>query len=616
MPRVFSFCASRSGRRRGGDAVFRGGESIFSVHPGVSQGRQSTRIITTGVEATTMNCIWAVAAAILLAMAASPVPVPGAEPFFPLGLWYEGGVGEFRHNLIPEDPEKAAEIYRRDFADMAAHGINAVAVPNSPPEHHQAVLDAAGANGLKVILELGPVGGVTGEMVRGTTPFDDEKLSAALAARYAPVMRHPALLRLQLLDEPSPESFDSYGKVAAAVRRFDEKSHPFCCLIGSDHFEQFLRASGSDVAAYDFYPFTADTPRGDRQALHAFRRVAEKAGRTATAHGADAWAVIQAHSITGGLRFPTTGELRCMTHLALATGAQGVWWFLYQTQILDPQTSSVMAGLIDGNLKGSDRWEEIGRLTQEIKSLVPLLTQVKPVADDRAVTGTQMAYLLAGNDQALIYAVNMDTESTGPVRTSVRIAGADRLTVSNAVTGRKVDARETDGWVSWQEDLPPGGGRLYRFDPPSALTALQGVAAAARPVVFACPHNAAKSVMAAAYFNDLAARHGLSLRAASGGTHPIDSVATAVVELMRGDGLDVSTWKPRALSDQELAAAHLVVSLGCDELQSRVPDRVRFEAWNDIPPPIHDLPGARDSIRRRVEDLVARLAAEQAAPGR
>src|SRR4051794_11119979 len=63
------------------------------------------------------------------------------KPFFPLGVWYEGGVGDVRDNVLPVDPKDAAFIYEGNFSDIAAHGVNVFVIPNSPPEHHQLVLD-------------------------------------------------------------------------------------------------------------------------------------------------------------------------------------------------------------------------------------------------------------------------------------------------------------------------------------------------------------------------------------------------------------------------------------------------------------------------------------------
>src|SRR5690242_4740352 len=92
---------------------------------------------------------------------------------FPLGIWYEGAVGELRQNLIPADPTEAAKMYNRDFADIEAHGIDTVVVPNATPAHHKQLLDAAQAHHLKLIVELGVDGGLLGKLVRGQEQMGD-----------------------------------------------------------------------------------------------------------------------------------------------------------------------------------------------------------------------------------------------------------------------------------------------------------------------------------------------------------------------------------------------------------------------------------------------------------
>jgi hypothetical protein len=47
---------------------------------------------------------------------------------------------------------------------------------------------------------------------------------------------------------------------------------------------------------------------------------------------------------------------------------------------------------------------------------------------------------------------------------------------------------------------------------------IQGVQA--HTILFVCEHGSAKSIIAAAHFNDMAARNGLSYRAIARGVHP------------------------------------------------------------------------------------------------
>ncbi len=131
-------------------------------------------------------------------------------------------------------------------------------------------------------------------------------------------------------------------------------------------------------------------------------------------------------------------------------------------------------------------------------------------------------------------------------------------------------------------------------------------------ILFVCPHNAAKSIMAASYFNEQARKRGLPAKAHSAGTHPGESVSTAVVALLREEGIDVSCQKPRRIEERDLAGTDVVISLGCDDLVSSVPAGMSFQSWEDVPPPISDLPGAQRSIKRHVEELVERLLAPAA----
>jgi arsenate reductase (thioredoxin) len=130
-------------------------------------------------------------------------------------------------------------------------------------------------------------------------------------------------------------------------------------------------------------------------------------------------------------------------------------------------------------------------------------------------------------------------------------------------------------------------------------------------VLFLCPHNAAKSILAAVYFDRLAEERGLPFRADSAGTEPAEGLAPAVVAALLADGIDVSAYRPRCVESRDLAGAHRVISMGCDptDLQSSVE---RMERWDDVPPVSQDLESAYAAIRRRVETLVTDLEREQA----
>ncbi len=125
-----------------------------------------------------------------------------------------------------------------------------------------------------------------------------------------------------------------------------------------------------------------------------------------------------------------------------------------------------------------------------------------------------------------------------------------------------------------------------------------------RTILFLCPHSAAKSVMAAAYFQQLADQQGLDFQADAAGTDPDAQVAPAVAALLKGEGIDVSGQRPRRVTDAELAEADTIVSLGCALADLNVPES-RVIRWDDVPPPSQDLYRARQIIHDHVEEFIA-----------
>ena len=126
-------------------------------------------------------------------------------------------------------------------------------------------------------------------------------------------------------------------------------------------------------------------------------------------------------------------------------------------------------------------------------------------------------------------------------------------------------------------------------------------------VLFVCEHGSAKSVVAAAHFNRLAAERGLELRAVSRGTVPDQEMAPAAVAGLRADGLRPAGTAPVKLTQADLDAAARVVSF-CDiptELESRVP----VERW-EVPPVSTDYAAARAAIVVRIENLLREMGAK------
>jgi protein-tyrosine-phosphatase len=135
---------------------------------------------------------------------------------------------------------------------------------------------------------------------------------------------------------------------------------------------------------------------------------------------------------------------------------------------------------------------------------------------------------------------------------------------------------------------------------------------ATRTVVFVCEHGAAKSVLAAALVERLAAEQGVPLRALARGTEPEPQVAPAVAAGLLAQGIDVRTWQPRPVTPDDLARAWRVVSFGPD-LSQLHPAGTPVQVWSDVPAVADGLPAARAAIVGRLAALLQDLPEQRAA---
>ena len=123
-------------------------------------------------------------------------------------------------------------------------------------------------------------------------------------------------------------------------------------------------------------------------------------------------------------------------------------------------------------------------------------------------------------------------------------------------------------------------------------------------VIFACVHNAGRSQMAAAFFNQLADRS--FAKAVSAGTDPGLRVHPEVLAVMHEVGIDLSDAKPQKLTQELASEAELLITMGCGDRCPYVP-ALRLEDWPLRDPkglPIDEVRLIRDEIRGRVQRLI------------
>ena len=125
-------------------------------------------------------------------------------------------------------------------------------------------------------------------------------------------------------------------------------------------------------------------------------------------------------------------------------------------------------------------------------------------------------------------------------------------------------------------------------------------------VLFVCVHNAGRSQMAAGYLQHLA---GDRIEVMSSGSAPKDSINPVAAEVMLEEGIDIRNNEPKILTDEQVQASDVVITMGCGDACKFYPGK-RYEDWDLLDPAGQDadtVRSIRDDIKARVESLISDL---------
>lgn len=126
----------------------------------------------------------------------------------------------------------------------------------------------------------------------------------------------------------------------------------------------------------------------------------------------------------------------------------------------------------------------------------------------------------------------------------------------------------------------------------------------AQLVLFACTHNAGRSQIANAFFNQLA--DPAKAQGLAAGLEPADRVRDEVVEVMREVGIDLSAARPVELTGRMLTELNFLVTLGCAERCPTIPP-ARRQDWrpgDTKGQSVEAVRAIRDDIRALVVALI------------
>jgi arsenate reductase (thioredoxin) len=125
-----------------------------------------------------------------------------------------------------------------------------------------------------------------------------------------------------------------------------------------------------------------------------------------------------------------------------------------------------------------------------------------------------------------------------------------------------------------------------------------------KTLLFVCVHNAGRSQMAEALFNQMADGKA---RAISAGSKPAERINPVAVEAMQEIGIDISRNQPKLLTFEMMESAARVITMGCGEDSACPASWVKTEDWKLEDPagkPIEQVRKIRDEIKVRVQNLI------------
>jgi hypothetical protein len=134
-------------------------------------------------------------------------------------------------------------------------------------------------------------------------------------------------------------------------------------------------------------------------------------------------------------------------------------------------------------------------------------------------------------------------------------------------------------------------------------------------VVFVCQNGVAMSVWSALRFNELAEQRGLAARAsARAAARTFSTVPVRMKLALAYDGYAIGGYLPKVVSTEDLRRTEHLVLIDTELPRSASVDSTEIERWGGFPPMRESYIASRAELGKRVDELVARLAAERVAP--
>lgn len=129
---------------------------------------------------------------------------------------------------------------------------------------------------------------------------------------------------------------------------------------------------------------------------------------------------------------------------------------------------------------------------------------------------------------------------------------------------------------------------------------------AQKTIIFVCEHGAAKSIIAASYFNKLANEKSLNIKAIARGTNPDEELSPKTIQGLSEDGLQSTESSPQKITLEEIKSAQQLITF-CNLSDEEYHQAVEVEHWDDVPPVSENYQIARNAILKNINQLINKL---------
>ena len=250
------------------------------------------------------------------------------------------------------------------FTDIRKAGFNAIMVwPKSIPNIYKA-LNAAEANGLKVLI----------------FSVEIERRPETIVPS---IKNHPALWQYILADEPKMKRWQELHDLQQRITRLHPEAQCYINLfpnagqwlldeIGVKSYQEYVRAFSrieQPQISYDFYPVRQGGKVSDKQWHATLEDIRSESKRI----GKPFWAYILCVP-HGPYPMPTLAHLRLQCYANLAYGAQGISYFSYATP-QPTRNNDFHDGPLLRNGKKSSTYKLVKKMNAELKNVANLFWQ-------------------------------------------------------------------------------------------------------------------------------------------------------------------------------------------------------------------------------------------------